>query len=157
MDDPITSFDNERMTLFINILKEFDKANQIIILTHYADFYKKIVDLMYAVQPLPALLKIQPLTTTNKIIKVDKQTMELIKLEEKKMRVADFALTVLAVVAFEGFRVRLAAVLVVFFAAIFLTVEVRERVPVFVVVVLRLVVRDAGFSAEMICSTSSMV
>ena len=29
----------------------------------------------------------------NEIIKVDKQTLELIKLEEKKMRAADLALT----------------------------------------------------------------
>ena len=74
MDDPITSFDNERMTLFINILKEFSNANQVIILTHYADFYKKLVELMYSQNPLPALLKIQYLPNSNKIITVDKNS-----------------------------------------------------------------------------------
>lgn len=78
MDDPITSFDNERMSLFINILKEFDKANQIIVLTHYADFYKKLVELLYAVKPLPSLLKIQHLSTTNKIVKIDRQSDTLL-------------------------------------------------------------------------------
>lgn len=78
MDDPITSFDNERMSLFINILKEFDKANQIIVLTHYADFYKKLVELLYAVKPLPSLLKIQHFSTTNKIVKIDRQSDTLL-------------------------------------------------------------------------------
>ncbi|MBP3630873.1 MAG: AAA family ATPase [Clostridia bacterium] len=78
MDDPITSFDNERMTLFINILKEFSNANQIIILTHYADFYKKLVELMYSQNPPPALLKIQYLPNSNKIITVDRKSDRLL-------------------------------------------------------------------------------
>ena len=78
MDDPITSFDSERMSLFINILKEFDNANQIIILTHYVDFYKKIVELMYSQTPSPALLKIQFLPNSNKIITVDRNTDNLL-------------------------------------------------------------------------------
>ncbi len=78
MDDPITSFDNERMSLFINILKEFSNANQIIILTHYADFYKKLVELMYSQNPPPALLKIQYLPNSNKIITVDRKSDSLL-------------------------------------------------------------------------------
>ena len=78
MDDPITSFDNERMTLFINILKEFEGANQIIILTHYKEFYKKIVELMYATQPAPSLLKIVFLPNSNSFDNVDKQSDALL-------------------------------------------------------------------------------
>ena len=78
MDDPITSFDNERMGLFINIIKEFKNANQFIILTHYSDFYKKIAELTYAVQPAPSFLKIQYFSDSNKFITVSRETDELL-------------------------------------------------------------------------------
>lgn len=78
MDDPITSFDNERMTLFINILKEFSNVDQLIILTHYAEFYKKLVELMYSQNPPLALLKIQYLPNSNKIVTVNKDSDSLL-------------------------------------------------------------------------------
>ena len=51
MDNPITSFDDDRMTLFINIIKEFETVNQIIILTHNKDFYKRLVDNVFSTTP----------------------------------------------------------------------------------------------------------
>lgn len=78
MDDPITSFDNERMNLFINTLNEFDKANQIIILTHYQNFYRKFYDLMKKEKSLLGLLKILFLSTTNTISKVDSKCEPLL-------------------------------------------------------------------------------
>lgn len=78
MDDPITSFDNERMTLFINILKEFSNTDQVIILTHYAEFYKKLVELMYSQNPPLALLKIQYLPNSNKIVTVNRDSDSLL-------------------------------------------------------------------------------
>ena len=47
-------------------------------MTNYADFYKKLVELLYAVKPLPSLLKIQHLSTTNKIVKIDRQSDTLL-------------------------------------------------------------------------------
>ena len=84
MDDPITSFDNERMGLFINIIKEFENANQIIILTHYSDFYKKIAELTYAVQPAPSFLRIQYFSDSNKLITVCRETDELLMNDYEK-------------------------------------------------------------------------
>lgn len=84
MDDPITSFDNERMGLFINIIKEFENANQIIILTHYSDFYKKIAELTYATQPVPSFLKIKYFSDSNKFVPVSRETDELLMNDYEK-------------------------------------------------------------------------
>lgn len=78
MDDPITSFDEERMTLFINTLKTFSAAEQIIILTHYKEFYKKFFELNYELEPKPALIKIEYMPGTNKLKQVDRESDHLL-------------------------------------------------------------------------------
>lgn len=84
MDDPITSFDDNRINLFISIIKEFQDANQIVILTHYEAFYKKLADLTYCMTPVPAFIKIQYGTDSNQLISVIRETDELLMSEYER-------------------------------------------------------------------------
>ena len=70
LDDPITSFDVDRMNDFINEVKKIrESVAQLIITTHYQNFYKKAVELTKDEQP--TLIKITHGTTTNNLEKIE--------------------------------------------------------------------------------------
>ena len=77
LDDPITSFDLERMNVFINKLKELkDNVCQIFITTHYQSFFKKLVSLTR--NDNPTLVKIKQEPISNQLIAVDEETESLL-------------------------------------------------------------------------------
>lgn len=70
LDDPITSFDVDRMNVFINEVKKIrESVAQLIITTHYQNFYKKAVELTK--DEKPTLIKITHGTTTNNLEKIE--------------------------------------------------------------------------------------
>lgn len=72
LDDPITSFDLERMNVFINKLKELkDKVDQIIITTHYESFFKKLVSLSR--NENISLIRIKQELKSNQLCKIDEK------------------------------------------------------------------------------------
>lgn len=77
LDDPITSFDIDRMNTFINEVKKLkDIVAQVIITTHYQSFYKKVVELTY--HEKPTLIKIIHGPITNDLQKVDPKNEPLL-------------------------------------------------------------------------------
>lgn len=77
LDDPITSFDIDRMNIFINEVKKIkDSVAQIIITTHYQNFYKKAVQLTY--HDNPTLIKIIHGPTTNDLKKIEPKNEPLL-------------------------------------------------------------------------------
>lgn len=80
-DDPIVSFDIDRMNEFINIIKELsDNCKQIIIFTHYENFYKLLVQLTKNKDR--SLIKIKHNKETN--------TFEMIDIENEPMLLDEF-------------------------------------------------------------------
>ncbi len=77
LDDPITSFDLERINVFINKLKEIGKkVGQVFVTTHYQNFFKKLVSLTR--NDNPTLIKIKQEPKSNKLIKVDAENETLL-------------------------------------------------------------------------------
>ena len=77
LDDPITSFDLERINVFINKIKEIsEKVGQIIITTHYQNFFKKLVSLTR--NDNPTLIKIKQEPNSNQLIKVEPEKETLL-------------------------------------------------------------------------------
>lgn len=77
LDDPITSFDIDRMNIFINEIKKLkDTVAQIIITTHYQNFYKKAVQLTY--HDNPTLIKITHGPITNDLKKIEPKNEPLL-------------------------------------------------------------------------------
>lgn len=82
-DDPIVSFDIDRMNEFVNIIKEFfNNSKQIIVFTHYENFYKLLVQSSKKQQNDRSLIKIKHKKETN--------TFEMIDVENEPMLLDEF-------------------------------------------------------------------
>ena len=85
LDDPISSFDIDRMQAFTNILKSlYDEVDQIIILTHYQNFYKMLASWTSKYLSELALLKIVYKPDSNDIQTIDRDSDELLMDEYQK-------------------------------------------------------------------------
>lgn len=74
LDDPISSFDLDRMEAFTNILKElYGGVSQIIILTHYKDFYMNLAGWTSRYFSNRSLLKIISKPESNSIQRINKE------------------------------------------------------------------------------------
>lgn len=66
LDDPITSFDDNRITITINLFKEsLDKVSQMIILTHYTHFIRRFCEITKQSQITTKFIKISQNSTTS--------------------------------------------------------------------------------------------
>ena len=66
MDDPVTSFDDNRMTNSINLFKDtLDQIDQMIILTHYTNFIKRFCEITKEKQITAKFLEINQDNTTS--------------------------------------------------------------------------------------------
>lgn len=79
LDDPISSFDIDRMQAFTNTLKEFcNDVSQIIILTHYKNFYKTLAGWTSKYFTDMSLLKIIRNCDSNDFENIDKEADTLL-------------------------------------------------------------------------------
>ena len=79
LDDPISSFDIDRMQAFTNTLKEFyNDVSQIIILTHYKNFYKILAGWSSRYLSDMSLLKIVNASNSNGFISINKEEDKLL-------------------------------------------------------------------------------
>ncbi len=90
-DDPITSFDDQRVTKTINLLKEtLSKVSQIIVLTHYQNFISRFLEITKSQQIAFKLLEIKKESTTCKINELEAHQFILDEHNKKFLNLYDF-------------------------------------------------------------------
>ena len=78
LDDPMTSFDDNRVTNSINLLKEtINQVSQIVVLTHYPHFIKRFCEITKDAQITTKYLEIKQDNTTSSLILSDRNTFTM--------------------------------------------------------------------------------
>jgi len=90
-DDPATSFDDNRITKTVNLLKAtLPKVSQIIVLTHYSHFIKRFLEITKQNQISFKLLEIKKDTYTAYLDNIDKNKFILDEHNMKFLKIYDF-------------------------------------------------------------------
>ena len=78
LDDPMTSFDDNRITNSINLLKEtINQVSQIVVLTHYPHFIKRFCEITKDAQITTKYLEIKQDNTTSSLVLSDRNTFTM--------------------------------------------------------------------------------
>jgi len=90
-DDPVTSFDENRITKTINLFKNLvSKVNQIIILTHYPKFVLRFLEISKRQSIDYKIFQIKLAALTSEIIPIDESYFFLDEYEKKFMNIYNF-------------------------------------------------------------------
>lgn len=91
LDDPMTSFDDNRIKCSINLFKEtIDQVSQIIILTHYPFFIKIFCEITKVVQITTKYLEIKQDNTTSLLVLSDRNIFTMSDYEKVFMKIYGF-------------------------------------------------------------------
>ena len=91
LDDPMTSFDDNRISYSINLFKgTIDQVSQIIILTHYPHFIKRFCEITKDAQITTKYLEIKQDNTTSSLVSSDRNTFTMSEYERVFMKIYGF-------------------------------------------------------------------
>lgn len=91
LDDPMTSFDDNRITNSINLLKEtINQVSQIVILTHYPHFIKRFCEITKDAQITTKYLEIKQDNLTSFLTLSDRSTFAMSDYERVFMKIYGF-------------------------------------------------------------------
>ena len=91
LDDPMTSFDDNRITNSINLFKSvINEVSQIIILTHYPHFIKRFCEITKDAQITTKYLEIKQDNTTSSLVLSDRNTFIMSDYERVFIKIYGF-------------------------------------------------------------------
>ena len=91
MDDPVTSFDDNRMTISINLFKDtLDQIDQMIILTHYTHLIKRFCEITKERQIATKFLEIRQDNTTSFLTESSRDEFVASDYQKAFIRIYDF-------------------------------------------------------------------
>ncbi|MFA6076969.1 MAG: AAA family ATPase [Candidatus Paceibacterota bacterium] len=91
LDDPMTSFDDNRTTYSINLFKEtISQVSQIIILTHYPNFIKRFCEITKDSQITTKYLKIKKDDATSSLVLSERNVYTMSDYEKVFMKIYEF-------------------------------------------------------------------
>ena len=91
LDDPVTSFDDNRMTNSINLFKDtLNKVDQMIIMTHYTNFIKRFCEITKKKQIPAKFLEIEQNNTTSFLKESDRDNFVASEYQKAFTKIYDF-------------------------------------------------------------------